>query len=155
MKVRFQDNLRKEAEQFYYENQHHGRMVFSTTGIEEIWRRGEWNPDMNISRIVYPTDLLMLHELEVYHDSVNPLFLISVYPYKDILIFNDHVRYIDQESHYRNSIDRFDMTDRERMAILDARIEYEKRLSIAEDLLPPLDMEENNILWDRTIEDLF
>lgn len=149
MIVRFKDALRKEAEQFYQTNQHHGRMVFSVYGRGEIWGRGEYDPDMNISRIMYPTDLLMIHELEVIEYMPDPHFFISMYPYKDVQIYKDHVYYIHQEYS-----DRGELTDIARMRELDLRMTYEQKLRDEMFTLPPLAITENT-LWDRTIEELF
>ena len=152
MIVRFKDELRKEAEQFYQNNQHHGRMVFSVHGSSEIWGRGEYDPDMNISRIMYPTDLLMIHELEVIAYTPDPHFFISMYPYKDIQIYKDHVYYVHKD--YDNM--GRELTDIARMCEVDIRMLHEQRLrdEMFEFTLPPLEIAKNT-LWDKTIEELF
>jgi len=97
MKVRFNDNLRREAEEYVFRSRVHGRMVYSVPYLD--YRPDGEYVDFSENRIEYRTEVVLTYEFDVVDDPNDDRFFICTYPYEGLVIFKGHVELIHEYTH--------------------------------------------------------
>ena len=97
MKVRFNDNLRREAEEYVFRSRVHWRMVYSVPYLD--YRPDGEYVDFSENRIEYKTEEVLTYEFDVVDDPNDDRFFICTYPYKGLVIFKGHVELIHEYTH--------------------------------------------------------
>ena len=97
MKVRFNDNLRREAEEYVFRSRVHGRMVYSVPYLD--YRPDGEYVDFSENRIEYKTEEVLTYEFDVVDDPNDDRFFICTYPYEGLVIFKGHVELIHEYTH--------------------------------------------------------
>lgn len=98
MKVRFNDNLRRKAEEYVFRNRVHGRMVYSVPYLD--YRPDGGYVDFSENRIEYKTEEVLAYEFDVMEDPNDDRFFICTYPYEGLVIFKGHVELIREYIHH-------------------------------------------------------
>jgi hypothetical protein len=98
MKVRFNDNLRREAEEYVFRSRVHGRMVYSVPYLD--YRPDGEYVDFSENRIEYRTEVVLTYEFDVVDDPNDDRFFICTYPYEGLVIFKGHVELIREYIHH-------------------------------------------------------
>ena len=97
MKVRFNDNLRREAEEYVFHKHGHGRVVYSVPYLD--YRPDGEYVDFSENRIEYRTEVVLTYEFDVVDDPNDDRFFICTYPYEGLVIFKGHVELIHEYTH--------------------------------------------------------
>lgn len=95
MKVRFNDNLRREAEEYVFRSRVHGRMMYNIPHYSVY----DGENTVGYGYLEYRTEEVLTYEFDVVDDPNDDRFFICTYPYKGLVIFKGHVELIHEYTH--------------------------------------------------------